>query len=139
VPPLAGSGTGPGRPHQTQLGSSPVVMTAGPAGDYPLGRSGIRRTWIPRGCDPPVIARAGVGDCPQAPQAQHGVEFTELLRSSRAVHSSGILSTELPAVLLGKGIQDVNRIIGIAVIGRMRSHRVAPSSCLRGTVAPVPR
>jgi hypothetical protein len=67
------------------------------------------------------------------------VEFTELLRSSRAVHSSGILSTELPAVLLRKGIEDLNRIIGIAVIGRMRSHRVAPSSCLRGTVAPVPR
>jgi hypothetical protein len=71
---------------------------------------------------PLAVARAGVRLCPEPPQTQHLLQLVELLWASRAIYGSGILGAELCVVLLGEEVQDLDRVIGIAVVCGVRSH-----------------
>lgn len=71
---------------------------------------------------PLAVARAGVRHCPESLQTQHLLELVELLWTSCAVYGSGILGPELRVVLLREDVQDLDWVVGIAVVCGVRSH-----------------
>jgi hypothetical protein len=93
-----------------QLGISCVAGTASAA--CPSGGSS----------QPLAVVRTGVRHGPEPPETQHLLELVKVLWASCAVHGCGILGPELCVVLLGEGAQDLDWVIGIAVVCGVRSH-----------------
>ena len=74
------------------------------------------------GRQPLLIPGTGISDRPQPPRPQQFLQLTELLRPQRTLHRSRVLSQELRVITPRKHAEDLDRVIRIVLINRMRSH-----------------
>lgn len=101
-------------------GSSPALAGVRPSGDQLSGWDST--SVIISRCQAPSVARVGIRHGAQAPQAQHPLKSTILLWASCTLHRDGILGPELRVELLREDAHDLDWVVRIALVRRLRGH-----------------